>query len=64
MSQILLGCAMLVASAFALWLAKPVGGKVQPWLTQEVAPFVAVAIVLTAGGGLVLMFIGFVAVAN
>jgi hypothetical protein len=64
MSQILLGCAMLVASAFALWFAKPVRGNAQPWLTQEVAPFVAVAIVLTAGGGLVLIFIGVVAMAN
>jgi hypothetical protein len=58
MPTLLLGCIVLGATALAFWFALPVGGKVRPWITPRLEPFVAVAIVGAAGVAMILIVLG------
>jgi hypothetical protein len=58
MFKVVLGCAMLLATALAFWSMRPVDGKVRSWIAPALEPYIAVALVLGLGVGLVMIFIG------
>jgi hypothetical protein len=54
----LLGAAMLAASAFAFWSALPVDGKVQPWITPKLEPYLTIGILIGGAVGIFLLLVG------
>ena len=58
MYTLLLGCIVFGASALVFWFALPVDGQVRPWITPRLEPLVAVAFVLAAGVGAILVVLG------
>jgi hypothetical protein len=54
----LLGAAFLAASAFTFWAALPVEGKVRPWITPAVEPYLTIGILIGAAIGLFLFGVG------
>jgi hypothetical protein len=60
----LLGAAILAASAFTFWAALPVEGKVRPWITPKVEPYLTVAILIGAAMGLFVLGVGVASIAR
>ena len=54
----LLGAAILAAAAFAFWSALPVDGKVQPWITPKIEPYLTVEILIGGAVGIFLLLVG------
>ena len=57
MLTLALGCAVLLATTLAFWFALPADGKVRRWITPGLEPLVAVALVLAAGVGVILLIL-------
>jgi hypothetical protein len=51
MLELFVGIAILVATAVAFRMSLPVGGRVRPWITPKIEPYVCIALLgaLTAG---------------
>ena len=58
MQTVLLGIAMLAATALALRFALPINGKVRPWITPRLEPYLVVVFVAAAAPGLGFILIG------
>ena len=55
MLTILLGVIILAATAVAFMYARPIGGKVRPWMTPRVEVIVGIAFVMAIGAGILTM---------
>jgi hypothetical protein len=60
MLNLLLGSAILAATGFLFWSARPVDGKMRAWITPMLEPYIAVGFVAAAGCGLGLSLLGLV----
>ena len=54
----LLGAAILAATTFVFWCARPVDGKVRDWITPAMEPYLTVAILMGGVVGLFLLGVG------
>jgi hypothetical protein len=62
MLNIVLGAAVFGATALAFQAARPVNGKMRPWITPRVEPYITVAFVAAASLGVGLILVGVVSV--
>jgi hypothetical protein len=62
MLNIVLGGAIFGATAFAFQAARPVNGKMKPWITPRLEPYITVAFVGAASLGVGLILVGVVSV--
>jgi hypothetical protein len=60
MTEVLLGAVISGASIAALWVSRPIEGKMRPFLANGVEVWVAVAITLGIGFGVAKMVMGVV----
>jgi hypothetical protein len=58
MLTILLGVIILAATAVAFMFARPVGGKVRPWITPRIEAVVGIAFVMAIGAGILTIVVG------
>jgi hypothetical protein len=54
----LLGVAILAATAFVFWSARPVNGKVRDWITPAMEPYLTIGILMGGVVGLFLLGVG------
>jgi hypothetical protein len=62
MLNLLIGGAIFAVSAFVFWSAMPVDGKIRPWITPRIEPYVVVGLLAGAVIGVFLIVIGAIAI--
>lgn len=60
MTDFLVGILVLSAAGAVLWCCKPKNGRVMPFVTRQVAPYIAVAVTMGLVVGLGATLIGLV----
>jgi hypothetical protein len=60
MLNVLIGIAIVAATALAFRAALPVNGKMKPWITPILEPYITIAYVGAASFGLGLIVVGVV----
>jgi hypothetical protein len=58
MFNLLLGGAVVGAVVFVFWSALPVDGKMRPWITPGLEPYVTVGLIVGGAVGLLLLGVG------
>ena len=62
MPNLLLDAAIFGATVFVFWSALPKDGKVRPWITPRIEPYVAVGLIAGAAVGAFLIVLGAISI--